>query len=66
MKRGRLGLLRGAAIAIATLAAVPAQAGPDAARWNLGAVYAAAADWDADAAHLNAQLADLAACKGHL
>ena len=66
MKRGRLGLLRGAAIAIATLAAIPAQAEPDAARWNLGAVYAAAADWDADAARLDAQLADLAACKGHL
>ncbi|MEO7009355.1 MAG: M3 family oligoendopeptidase [Caldimonas sp.] len=66
MKHGRRGLLAVVAVVIATLAAVPAQAEPDAARWNLGAVYAAAADWDADATRLDAQLVELAACKGRL
>ncbi len=35
-------------------------------RWNLADLYATQAAWDADAGKLEAQFADLAACKGRL
>ena len=35
-------------------------------RWNLGDLYPSADAWSADAAKLDAQMKDLAACKGHL
>lgn len=56
----------GLAVLLGPLASAPALAETAADRWNLADIYASAAAWDADAARLEAQFADLAACKGHL
>jgi len=45
---------------------VPALAETTADRWNLAEVYPSLAAWNADAAKLEAQLTEFAACKGHL
>jgi oligoendopeptidase F len=45
---------------------VPALAETTADRWNLAEVYPSLAAWNADAAKLEAQFAEFAACKGHL
>ena len=45
---------------------VPALAETAADRWNLAEVYPSLAAWNADAARLEAQLTEFAACKGHL
>ena len=38
----------------------------DADRWRLEDLYPSAAEWDADAKRLEAQLGEIAACRGHL
>jgi len=53
------------ACAFASFAAVAAQERPQD-RWNLADLYADEAAWNADAAKLEAQLADIAKCKGKL
>src|SRR6516165_9617682 len=35
-------------------------------RWNLADLYPSVATWDADATKLEAQMTELAGCKGHL
>jgi oligoendopeptidase F len=52
-----------AALAVASSLAI-AQADPN--RWNLADLYADTAAWNADATKLEAQLKEVAACKGHL
>jgi oligoendopeptidase F len=59
--RLRLALAFAAAIGFA-----PALADPTADRWNLAAVYPSVAAWSADAATLEAQMRELARCKGRL
>jgi oligoendopeptidase F len=54
------------AFVLVCLGAASAQAESAADRWNLADLYATPAAWDADAARLEAQLAELARCKGHL
>jgi oligoendopeptidase F len=54
------------AFVLACLGAANAHAESTADRWNLADLYATPAAWDADAARLEAQLAELARCKGHL
>jgi oligoendopeptidase F len=51
-----------AALAATTTAAVETEAD----RWNLTDLYTTQAAWDADAAKLEAQFTDFAACNGHL
>jgi len=51
---------------LAIVALAPARAESPADRWNLADLYPSVAAWDADAAKLEAQLPDLAACQGHL
>jgi len=46
--------------------AAPAAAESVADRWNLADIYASAAAWNADAAKLDAQMAEFAACKGRV
>lgn len=53
-----------AAVAAAFAFAAHAETPQD--RWNLGDLYATRADWDADAARAQAQLAEVARCKGQL
>src|SRR5260221_6489949 len=55
-----------AAALAAALAFTASHAEPIADRWNLSEVYATPAAWNADAKMLQAQLDDLARCKGHL
>ncbi len=60
-----------AALAIALAAALPAAAAPAAAerpqdRWNLADLYPALPAWHEDAARLEAQMREFAACRGHL
>jgi oligoendopeptidase F len=50
----------------AVTAAVPTYAETTADRWNLAELYPSVAAWNADAAKVDAQLKDLAACKGHM
>jgi oligoendopeptidase F len=54
-------LLSGAAAFLA-----PLHAETIADRWNLGEIYPSVAAWNADAGKVDAQLKDLAACKGQL
>ena len=54
-------LLSGAAAFLA-----PLHAETIADRWNLGEIYPSVAAWNADADKVDAQLKDLAACKGQL
>ena len=44
----------------------PVHADTPADRWNLDDLYASAEAWNADAAKLESQLAEIAACKGQL
>ncbi|WP_372524709.1 oligoendopeptidase F [Piscinibacter sp.] len=55
-----------AALLAAFLGAATARAESPADRWNLADLYPTQAAWDADAAKLESQLAELARCKGHL
>ena len=55
-----------AALLVATLGFAPAHAETEADRWNLTDLYPTSAAWDADAAQLETQAAQLTACKGHL
>ncbi|MES2069439.1 MAG: oligoendopeptidase F [Pseudomonadota bacterium] len=48
------------------LPSLPAFAETEADKWNLQDLYATSADWDKDAAKLDAQLKDIAGCSGHL
>lgn len=54
------------ALLLAPLTLAPVRAETAADRWNLADIYASTAAWDADVARLEAQFAELAACKGHL
>ncbi len=54
------------ALLLASLALAPARAESQADRWDLADLYPSVAAWDADAARLEAQIVDLAACKGRL
>lgn len=53
-----------AAVLLAAPAVFAADVDPD--RWNLADMYPGAAEWKADAAKLESQLRDVAACKGRL
>jgi len=44
----------------------PTAAESTADRWNLADIYASTAAWNADAAKLDAQMTEFAACKGHM
>ena len=55
-----------AALSCAFAVLAPAHAEPLADRWNLADLYASQAAWDADASKVEKQLAEFAACKGHL
>ena len=55
-----------AALLVATLGFAPAHAETEADRWNLTDLYPTSAAWDADAAQLETQAAQVTACKGHL
>ena len=57
---------RFACLIVLTTWFVPALAETTADRWNLAEVYPSLASWNADAAKLEAQLTEFAACKGHL
>ena len=50
----------------ASFALATARAESPADRWNLADLYPSVAAWDGDAAKLEGQLPDLAACQGHL
>jgi oligoendopeptidase F len=55
------------AIAAALLAATPTLAAePDPNRWNLADMYPGIAEWNADAARVEAQIREIGACKGRL
>ena len=54
------------AAAVAATFALAAHAEPSQDRWNLEDLYATRADWDADAARAQAQLKEVAGCKGQL
>ena len=58
--------LRLAALLVAVVGLTPAMAETPADRWNLAELYPSDAAWNADASKLEAQMKDLAACKGHL
>jgi oligoendopeptidase F len=51
---------------IAAAFLVPANAETPADRWNLSEIYPSLAAWNADADKVDAELNDLASCKGHL
>ncbi len=51
---------------IAATFLTPAHAETTADRWNLSEIYPSLAAWNADADKVDAQLKDLASCKGHL
>jgi oligoendopeptidase F len=51
---------------LATLGITRARAESPADHWNLADLYASVAAWDADAARLEAQIPELAGCKGQL
>jgi oligoendopeptidase F len=51
---------------IATVFLLPAYAETIADRWNLAEIYPSVADWNADSERVDAQLKDLAGCKGHM
>ena len=54
-----------AVLAVALGAATSTMAADDTAnRWDLAAIYATQADWDADAARLDKQMAEMASCNG--
>lgn len=53
-------------LAIALTLPVFAHAETEADRWNLKDLYATSADWDKDAAKLDAQLKEFATCKGQI
>src|SRR5882724_8438145 len=55
-----------ACLIVATTCFAPALAETTADRWNLAEVYPSLAAWNADAAKLQAQFNESAACKGHL
>src|SRR5713226_5051885 len=57
------------AVMLSIAAAAPAQTAAQERpqdRWNLGDLYASTDAWDADAARVESELPQLAACKGHL
>src|ERR1700738_2095105 len=58
--------LRLAALLVSVIGLTPAMAETPADRWNLSELYPSDAAWNADAARLEAQMKELAACKGHL
>jgi oligoendopeptidase F len=51
---------------VALIWLAPAFAETDADRWNLAEIYPSVSAWNADAEKLDAQIRDLARCKGHL
>ena len=57
---------RFAALLVSLLGFNSAMADSPADRWNLADLYPSVDAWSADAAKLDAQMKDLAACKGHL
>ena len=59
-------ILRALIALVAVAASAPGHAQTDADRWNLAEIYASAAAWNADAERVDAQLKDLAACKGRM
>ena len=66
LKRPLLFSLLALSLATAFAATAPAPADRQADRWDLTALYASDAAFDADAKRLSAQLQQLAACKGQL
>lgn len=55
-----------ALLVVVTVWLAPALGETPADRWNLAEVYPSLAAWNADAAKLEGQIAEFAACKGHL
>lgn len=53
-------------LSVAAAFLVPAHAETTADRWDLSELYPSVAAWNADADKANAQLKDLAGCKGHM
>src|SRR5204863_8577065 len=53
-------------LSIAAAALAPAYGETIADRWDLSEIYPSVAAWNADASKVDAQLNDLAGCKGHL
>ena len=51
---------------VAATSAAPTYADTSADRWNLAEIYPSVAAWNADADRVDAQLKDLADCKGHM
>ena len=58
--------LRLAALLVLVIGLTPAMAETPADRWNLSELYPSDAAWNGDASKLEAQMKELAACKGHL
>ena len=58
--------LRLAVLLASAIGLTPAMAETAADRWNLSELYPSDAAWNTDAAKLEAQMKELAACKGHL
>jgi oligoendopeptidase F len=58
--------LRVAALLVSVIGLTTAMAETPADRWNLSELYPSDAAWSADASKLDAQMKELAACKGHL
>src|ERR1700738_2690779 len=58
--------LRLAALLVSVIGLTPAMAETAADRWNLSELYPSDAAWTTDAAQLEAEVEELAACKGHL